>query len=154
MKTKFHNLVARLLIVPFLLLGSCNKGEEVEEDSSEESKSDVQKNAEQLGEKINDLYQQALASGDTVKQNVSDWTEEDYKKIGAWEYKVARLTVRPPTALEEELQKLGDDRWECYWVDELEGDDSSNYFYFKRKKRSYLEFAGKASSFIPIPSGK
>ncbi len=67
----------------------------------------------------------------------ADWTEDDLRKIGAWEYKVVRFEDSSDEALQEELNELGAERWECYWVEETEDDPR---FYFKKTKRSYLRY--------------
>ncbi len=67
----------------------------------------------------------------------ADWTEDDLRKIGAWEYKVARFEDLSDEALQEELNELGAERWECYWVEETA---DGPRFYFKKTKRSYLRY--------------
>jgi len=65
----------------------------------------------------------------------AEWSEGDLRKIGAWDYKIVRFEDSSDEALEEELNKLGAERWECYWVEETA---EGPRFHFKKTKRSYL----------------
>ena len=77
---------------------------------------------------------------------VVEWTEEDLRKIGAWEYRTldvayaevgdAHEDAGTGTAVEQ-LNELGAERWECFWVQET---PDGMRFYLKRTKRSYLRY--------------
>jgi hypothetical protein len=79
---------------------------------------------------------------------IEEWAKQDVKKIGAWDYKIVTFNQEDTTlGIQQELQKLGSDRWNCFFV---ETSDSGRVFYFKKPKRSYLKIAGKVSSLIPL----
>ena len=91
------------------------------------------------------LYELARQSGAEVPSNVYDWMKQDIESYGTWEYRVLWLGDRPSTALadvERELNALGRERWECFWVDVSLGGPR---YYFKRPVRSYV-------SAIPLPT--
>lgn len=83
-------------------------------------------------EQLRGLYDKALESnpGEAV-----DWATDDLKKIGDWEYKIVTLDTPTPELLEQELNTLGTERWEVYWVEQVGG---QKRFYLKRSARSYL----------------
>lgn len=70
---------------------------------------------------------------------IVEWTEEDLRKIGAWEYHQfeAKFAETSPEQILEKLNELGADRWECFWVQDIE---DGVRFYLKRSKRSYLRY--------------
>jgi hypothetical protein len=87
-------------------------------------------------QKARELYQQAKESGEQVPEDVKKWVKEDVDKIGTWEYKVVTLDEADPGQLEEELNRLGKERWNCFWVDRRE---EGPVMYFKRPVWSYLQ---------------
>ena len=91
--------------------------------------------AEVYGQKIEELYEKVKKSGEKVPEDTVQWAKEEIRKIGTWEYKVVILKFDNDSVLEEELNKLGKERWECFWVKET---DTSLKFYFKRAVRSHL----------------
>ncbi len=84
---------------------------------------------------VEESYEQARRSGETSATNAKDWVLGDMRKIGAWEYKTLVLPADEPEKIESELNKLGADRWECFWVDKQ---GSTATFYMKKPGRSYL----------------
>ena len=63
------------------------------------------------------------------------WASEDLENLGDWEYRVEDLPAEPTDELAASLNKLGDDRWEVYWVQERDG---QLRFFLKRTSVSYL----------------
>ena len=55
--------------------------------------------------------------------------------MGSWEYKTITIESEDPGAAIEELNKLGAERWECFWV---EKQDDKKVFYLKKAGRSFL----------------
>jgi hypothetical protein len=98
------------------------------------------------------LYEKARAAGEQVPEDIVEWAKEDVKKIGDWEYTVVSFTSESEEAMLAELNKLGSQRWECFWVEPVPG---GKRFYMKKSARSYLQITGKASQFVSVPdSGK
>jgi len=87
-------------------------------------------------EKVKELYQKAKESGEKVPENMTDWVTEDIKKIGTWEYKIVYLDVEGESTWVDELNKMGNDRWECFWVEKK---NKRLLLFFKRPRKSYLK---------------
>jgi phosphoglycolate phosphatase-like HAD superfamily hydrolase len=64
-----------------------------------------------------------------------DRVQEDIENLGDWEYRIVLLSNRSPEALEVELNLLGDDRWEVFWIQPVASDVR---VYLKRPSISYL----------------
>ena len=82
-------------------------------------------------------YKDALEAGETSATSAKDWVVEDVGKIGTWQYKVVTLTLRTEKSVEEELNRLGTQRWECFFVQPR--NSSHVICYLKRPHRSYLK---------------
>ena len=65
----------------------------------------------------------------------AQWAAEDIENIGDWEYLVREFADTAPADLEAELNALGDDRWEVYW---LERTDTGYVVFLKKPAISYL----------------
>ena len=76
-----------------------------------------------------DMYESLKEKGLTQSKSAKDWLAEDFKSMGAWEYKVQLIPIE---GVEKELNKLGTERWECFQV-------KDNTYFFKRQKQSYLK---------------
>ena len=94
-------------------------------------------------EEVVDAAKQTLtATKEKVQQTaapIAEWTEEDLRKIGAWEYRLLEINydAKSPEDAVTELNELGSERWECFWV---EATPEGARFYLKRSKRSYLRY--------------
>jgi hypothetical protein len=88
-----------------------------------------------LWDEVEHLYGQARDTGEQVPGDVYDWLKEDLNQIGDWEYRVVEIPSSERTLAETELNDLGKERWECFWV---EARGSRTRFYLKRPSRSYL----------------
>jgi hypothetical protein len=64
-----------------------------------------------------------------------DRVQEDIENLGDWEYRIVELSGASSAVQEAELNALGDDRWEVYWV---ESSTDGVRFYLKRSSISYL----------------
>ena len=84
---------------------------------------------------IVELYNKAKESGETTAANSKEWLAEDIAKMGTWQYMTLVMDVANPTAIEAELNKLGSQRWECFWVDR-QGERTT--FYLKKASRSFI----------------
>jgi hypothetical protein len=94
------------------------------------------------------LYEKAKAAGEQVPEDILEWAKSDLKKIGTWDYKIVSVSSGSEEAILNELKRLGSQRWECFWVEPIPG---GKRFYLKRAARSYLQIAGGASKFVPVP---
>ncbi|SVE43577.1 uncharacterized protein METZ01_LOCUS496431 [marine metagenome] len=81
------------------------------------------------------LYEKNLGDGKELTEQTKDWVKEDIENIGDWEYKIVAFGEKAPTELEKELNQLGGERWQCFWV---EANGKDKVFYFKRTKMSYI----------------
>jgi len=97
---------------------------------------------------LKELYEKAKAAGEQVPEDILEWAKSDVKKIGTWDYKIASISTESEEAILKELKSLGSQRWQCFWVEPIPG---GKRFYMKRAARSYLQIAGGASKFVPIP---
>ena len=85
---------------------------------------------------ITKQYDHAFEAGETTATSAKDWVVDDLGRIGTWQYKVVVL----PSAsllLEKEMNKLGNQRWECFSVRSVNAVKVTAYF--KRPHRSYLK---------------
>ncbi len=62
-----------------------------------------------------ELYQRAIDAGKQVQipDEVIERAREEIKRIGTWEYRVASVHAHPHDALEQHLNELGKERWDC-----------------------------------------
>ena len=80
-------------------------------------------------------YGVGLDDGKSLTEKSKEWLLKDIENIGDWEYKVVSHGSKDFKALEKDLNELGKERWQCFWV-EAAGEEK--VFYFKRTKMSYL----------------
>ena len=73
-------------------------------------------------------------AGDRFDDPVN-WAAEDIENIGDWQYQVVDISFASPEQLEGELNALGDDRWEVFW---MERSDSGFLVVLKKPAVSYL----------------
>lgn len=64
-----------------------------------------------------------------------DRVQEDIENLGDWEYRIITLESASPELVAAELNTLGDERWEVFWV---ESSQNEMRFYLKRPAVSYL----------------
>jgi hypothetical protein len=86
-------------------------------------------------QRIESLYQRAVEAGEKVPDDVAEWARQDLQRIGRWEYRIERLAAADDEALEAHLNRLGRERWECYW---LRAEADGIVLFLKRPARSYL----------------
>jgi hypothetical protein len=90
------------LIVLALLAASCGR-QPGEPSTAERALAELHQQFEELKRRAGD---------DPV-----DWAKEDLENIGDWEYRVAELPETGTEELAAALNRLGDERWEAFWVD-------------------------------------
>ena len=86
-------------------------------------------------EEVKQLYELAKEAGEKVPADVYEWAKQDLESIGNWKYHIVELTSSDSSGIEERLNELGQDRWECIWVQSL---GEKTRFIMKRPSRSYL----------------
>ncbi len=83
-----------------------------------------------------EMYQSLKEQGLTTAGSTREWVADDWKNMGAWEYKVFEMEGLGPMEIEKKLTELGKQRWECFHVMTLSG---NTRMFFKRPAKSYLK---------------
>jgi hypothetical protein len=68
-------------------------------------------------ETIKNKFEELKSDNLEKSEKAKNWIEEDIQKIGDWEYKVIKMGSSSIEKIEEDLNELGTDRWECFWVE-------------------------------------
>ncbi len=87
---------------------------------------------------LNDLRggaQDVIEGARTRAQELRELSAEELQEIWAIEYKTLEVTHPDLVALDEQLNALGQERWECYHVSE---DGEDKVLYFKRRKSNAI----------------
>ncbi len=123
MTMKYLAVTLALLFSPFYLLADpeTEPGDKVEESYWEQAKK---------------MYEELISEDRNLKEESKQWLSDDIGRIGDWQYQVVVLDESDPMKVTEELNKLGEERWECFFVNELDGKLA---FYFKKERISYLQ---------------
>ena len=79
-----------------------------------------------------------------------EWAKEDLERYGDWEYRVVTLAELEAGALEEELNELGQERWEVFWVERT---DQGLNLFLKRPSVSYLRAVPFSEIGRAVPGG-
>jgi hypothetical protein len=87
-------------------------------------------------EEVQKLYEKAKDAGDDVPKNIADWVKAEFQRMGTWEYRIATFDANDYAELEKELNKLGKERWECFW---LEREGNALRLACKRPAQSHLQ---------------
>jgi len=82
------------------------------------------------------LYEKNFGDGKELTEQTKDWVKEDIENMGDWEYKIVAFGGKAHEEMEKELNQLGNERWQCFWV---EPSGKNKVFYFKRTKKSYIQ---------------
>ena len=84
---------------------------------------------------LKDDYERMKKSGKQWSQNATEWIKKDIKKAGTWEYKIVTTKLDDLQMLEMELNRLGQKRWEFFWV---EREEDKIIMFFKKTRTSYI----------------
>ena len=79
--------------------------------------------------------QDVIEGARTRAQEFGELSAEELREIWAIEYKTVEVTHADLTTLDEQLNALGEDRWDCYHVSQ---DGERKVFYFKRRKSNAI----------------
>jgi len=139
-----------------LCLGVCSSG--LASDGAQEA-ADVPPERElSWTEYVQSLYEKARASGEEVPSSVYSWAKEDLQAAGDWEYRIVTLSDNLSDnvsgteilGMEETLNALGRERWECFWVRE---GGKGPQFFLKRSRKSYIRSVPFADMLKLLPGG-
>ena len=89
---------------------------------------------------LSDLKKEAQEVIEEAKVKAEKWGElsqEELQEIWAIEYQTTKVTASDLTELDEKLNQLGEERWDCYHVSD---DREGKVFYFKRQKSSAVRY--------------
>ena len=81
--------------------------------------------------------QEAIEDARTKAKELGELSEAELQEIWAIEYKTIKVTDSDLTALDEQLNELGQERWDCYHVSE---EGQGKVFYFKRRKSNAINY--------------
>ena len=85
-------------------------------------------------ETLNDLTRH----GNEIGSDLGNQASGEVEKLFIFEYKVFDLKKEESTqSIEEELNRLGKERWQCFHVEPLEKDFR---FFCKRRPKTYLRY--------------
>ena len=83
---------------------------------------------------VEEMYESAKNGGTTQAKNSKEWVQDEFAKMGTWEYEV--VSVFDAKDEKEKLNEMGGERWECFNVVSKEGETR---FFFKRPVKSQFE---------------
>ena len=101
-------------------------------------------------DEVERLYESAKETGERVPKDIYDWIREDIENLGDWEYRVVELENSDAKSLEGQLNELGQERWECIWV---QTSGKTTRFFLKRPVRSYMKTLPLSQLLKLIPTG-
>ena len=81
--------------------------------------------------------QEAIEDAQTKARELRELSAEELQEIWAIEYKTIKVTHSDLAAMDEQLNELGQERWDCYHVSE---DAVGKVFYFKRGKSNAIAY--------------
>lgn len=80
-----------------------------------------------------------------------EWAREDLERYGDWEYQIISIPDAEPEVLEAELNELGEERWEVFWIERT---DQGLTVMLKRPAVSYLRAVPFSEIGRVIPGGE
>lgn len=136
------------VLVLLMVLGACSRGGD---DASEGAGGgDATRTAKMLQE-LKDLYDKAQEkAGEASTEDVVEWARSDLERAGDWEYRIVVLDPGAPEEIEAQLNELGAERWEIFWIEDT---GEARRLYIKRPAKSYLKSV-PLSQFRKIFSGE
>ncbi len=146
----FLNLL-RILFLGFLLIAPIAYGSGLLAARRAGEEPPIDEGEPGVWEEIQRLYEKAKEKGERVPKDIYEWAREDVQGIGDWEYKILTVDHPAPEQLQKQLNELGVERWDCFWV-ERRGDDV--VLYLKRPSRTYLRHIPFSDLMRIIPSGE
>lgn len=81
-------------------------------------------------------YDKLSKEGRNKAEQAIEWMREDISNIGRWEYRIERIESSDDSFIEQKLNALGLERWQCYQV--LEDKTGALRVFLKRPKQSVV----------------
>jgi len=103
-----------------------------------------------LWQEVVRLYESAKEKGEQVPQDIYEWVRVDLRNQGSWEYRVVDVAATPPQLVEQRLNDLGAERWECIWI---QPSGKMLRLFLKRPIKSYLRELSLPQLLRLLPSG-
>ncbi len=111
MKSTVRFNVIASIALSMLALSACESGAEEPSTTPEpEERSATRKALDELQRKYDELVE------DRFKDTV-EWATDDIENIGDWEYRVESLTFASTDELADQLNELGNEKWEVIWFE-------------------------------------
>ena len=87
---------------------------------------------------LDEISKQMGSAYDSARKEVTSRTEEEIEKLFNFEYKVVEIDRgNSAEQLQDELNKLGQDRWDCFHAETA---DKTLKMFCKRRPKSYLRY--------------
>jgi hypothetical protein len=86
-------------------------------------------------EELSGAYDELAALLDRNPGEAVQWAQEDIENLGDWEYRIVEISNLSTSDLEAELNELGNERWEVFWMESMQ---PGVRVYLKRSSVSYL----------------
>ena len=112
------------------------KVQEMMGDKFSEFASDSGQIADDAAKWATDAFKSLKAKGLTSASNPKDWLTEDIRNMNALKYKVVKISMDDLDNVEDQLNRLGELRWDCFHAVEKDGE---TILFFKKEKRSILK---------------
>ena len=80
----------------------------------------------------NETFKSLKDRGLTTADSTGQWLSEDWQNMESWQYKVVATSTVPSEELEDKLNELGKQGWECFSIDDQR-------MIFKKARESYLK---------------
>lgn len=100
--------IPTILFVMLVLYGSLTHGED--------TANPTQKTVPTIPPELITLYERAIEAGEKLQipDDMFERAKAEIKRIGTWEYRVMTLNTPQDATLEQRLNELGRERWECH----------------------------------------
>lgn len=92
--------------------------------------------AEDAAKWASDAFKSLKGKGLTSADSAKDWITEDIRNMNALKYKVVKISLANLEAVEDELNRLGKLRWDCFHAVEQDG---QTILFFKKERRSIIK---------------
>ena len=100
---------------------------------------------------LEELQRLVEETRERAPEEAVEWAREDLERYGDWEYRVIALVELDADELEAELNELGQERWEVFWVERT---DQGLSLLLKRPAVSYLRAVPFSEIGRVIPGGE
>lgn len=129
-----HLLITTLAIV----LAACGApvGDEAPDTGGEAGEAGESTATSRALEELSAAYEELSGLVDRDPGEAVEWAESDLENLGDFEYRIVEIPDGDAGAIEAELNALGDERWEVFWVQPVDG--AATRYYLKRSSISYL----------------